>query len=69
MSTMTGKAAQPAKVQAGPGTSQSPAAGPQERRGRKRPSMGVQNAAGWLFSTPSSSSSPSSWRSRSSPLC
>ena len=52
MSTTTGKAAQPAKVQAGPGTSQSPAAGPQERRGGKRSSMGVPTAAGWLVSTP-----------------
>lgn len=66
MSTTTGKAAQPAKVQAGPGTT-SPAAGPKGSRSRRKPSMGVQNMAGWLFSTPSSCSSSSSWPSRSSP--
>lgn len=66
MRTMTAKAAESAKAQAGPGASGSPATGPAGRRGGSK-SMGVQNLAGWLFSTPSSSSSSSSWRSRSSP--
>lgn len=66
MRTMTSKAAESATVQAGPGASESPATGPERRRGGKKSSMGVQNLAGWLFSTPSSSSSSSSWRSRSS---
>ncbi|WNI22683.1 sugar ABC transporter permease [Streptomyces sp. ITFR-16] len=52
MSTTTGKAAQPAKVQAAPGATASPAAGPKGPRRRGKPSMGVQNVAGWLFSTP-----------------
>lgn len=67
MRTMTAKAAQSAKAQAGSGTSGSPATGPAGRRGGKKASMGVQNVVSWLFSTPSSSSSSSSWRSRSSP--
>src|SRR6478735_3736380 len=52
MRTMTAKAAQSAKAQAGSGTSGSPATGPAGRRGGKKASMGVQNVAGWLFSTP-----------------
>ncbi|MFE7038740.1 carbohydrate ABC transporter permease [Streptomyces atratus] len=52
MRTMTSKSAQSAKVQAGPGASESPATGPAGRRGGKKSSMGVQNLAGWLFSTP-----------------
>ncbi|MFF2007903.1 carbohydrate ABC transporter permease [Streptomyces sp. NPDC058195] len=49
MRTMTAKAAQAAEAEAGPGASTPPAAGPKRRQGK---SMGVQNLAGWLFSTP-----------------
>lgn len=52
MSTTTGKAAESAKVQAGPGTEKSPAAGPKGSPRRRKPSLGMQNMAGWLFSTP-----------------
>ncbi|MEU9762799.1 sugar ABC transporter permease [Streptomyces sp. NPDC047985] len=52
MRTMTSKAAESATVQAGPGTSGSPATGPAGRRGGRKRSMNVQNLAGWLFSTP-----------------
>lgn len=50
MGTTTSAAAEPAKVKDGPGAP-APGAGRQGRPRGKR-SMGVQNAAGWLFSTP-----------------
>ncbi|MFE2938115.1 carbohydrate ABC transporter permease [Streptomyces sp. NPDC059255] len=52
MSTTTGKAARTAQVRAGTGVVTPPAGGPGGPRRRRKPSMGVQNVAGWLFSTP-----------------
>ncbi|MFF2652688.1 carbohydrate ABC transporter permease [Streptomyces sp. NPDC058045] len=62
MGTTTGTAADAAEAKAGPGTAGSPAPGPGTagspapgpgRRGpRGQRSMGAQNLAGWLFSTP-----------------
>ncbi|MGW2349851.1 carbohydrate ABC transporter permease [Actinacidiphila glaucinigra] len=54
MSTTTGSAASAAQRSTGPGKD-SPAAGPAAPGGaprRRRGSLGVQNLAGWLFSTP-----------------
>ncbi|MFJ2211949.1 carbohydrate ABC transporter permease [Streptomyces sp. NPDC101062] len=52
MSTTTGKAARTAQVRAGTGAPASPSDGPGGSRRRRKSSMGVQNVAGWLFSTP-----------------
>ncbi|WP_329071658.1 carbohydrate ABC transporter permease [Streptomyces sp. NBC_01429] len=52
MSTTTGKAARTAEVRAGTGDFPHPADGPEGSRRRRKSSMGVQNVAGWLFSTP-----------------
>ncbi|MFE3738850.1 carbohydrate ABC transporter permease [Streptomyces sp. NPDC059134] len=54
MSTTTGKAAQAARTRPGTGALPAPvpADGPQGARRRRKHSTGVQNVAGWLFSTP-----------------
>lgn len=51
MSTTTGSAASTATRPAGPGA-RPPASRRNRTRGRRRGSFGVQNLAGWLFSTP-----------------
>ncbi|RFU86806.1 sugar ABC transporter permease [Streptomyces triticagri] len=52
MSTTTGRAAEAAEVPAGSPAAGAPAGAGGDRRSRRRPRLGVQNAAGWLFSTP-----------------